>query len=306
MPFTAEDLLQVRFADRPAPLLELGMAIATYQRDDAVFARWARRTHLPRRAHALLDLIPPTGTGPLFLDPVSQDLDEGMDLVLSTPASYARSELARTSRPTAWTRNLARRDREAWRILEDALRVAYEAIIAREQRRIRASFDADLAWRRMVMAEQGVGAALAGLYPGSGWTGSTLEIDVPGDSDYAPAGRGLTLMPSAFWTGRPLVGTYPDGSILLLYPALTPLPLVDAEAGDALGALLGRTRASILELVTESRTTTELAAKTGVSVASASAHAKTLRGAGLVTSRRTGKAVTHIATPLGLGLLRRR
>jgi DNA-binding transcriptional ArsR family regulator len=303
MRFTAEDLLKVRFAGRPAPLLELGMALATYQRGDAVFARWAHRTHLPREARALLELVPPTAAGPLFLDPFSEGLEDGLDTVLSTPADHARAELVRTARPTPWTRGLAARDGDAWRTLEAALRGAYDAVIAPERRRIRASFDADLTWRRTVLAEQGAGAALAGVHPGSRWTGSTLEVDVPGDSEHAPAGRGLTLLPSAFWTGRPMIGTHSDGSMLLLYPALTPLPLVDAEPADALGALLGRTRAAILSLLVEERTTSELAAKLGISAASASAHTKTLRAAGLVVTRRTGKAVSHAATPLGLRLL---
>ena len=304
MRFTAEDLLRVRFAERPAPLLELGMAIATYQRDDSVFARWTRHTRLPREAHALLELIPPNAAGPLFLDPFSEGLEDGLDTVLSTSPGYVRAELVRTSRPTPWARGLADRDREAWRTLEGALRGAYDAVIARDLHRIRASFEADLAWRRMNLAERGVGAALAGVYPGSHWTGTTLEVDVPEDTEHSPSGRGLTLLPSAFWTGRPMVGTHSDGSMLLLYPALTPLPLVDAEPGDALAALLGRTRAAILELLVEHRTTSELALKMGISAASASAHAKTLRGAGLVATRRTGKAVRHVATPLGMRLLR--
>lgn len=304
MRFTAEDLLRVRFAERPAPLLELGMAIATYQRDDAVFARWTRQTRLPREAHVLLELIPPSAAGPLFLDPFSEGLEDGVDTVLSTPQGYARAELVRTSRPTPLTKGLAGRDRAAWRTVEDALRGAYDAVIARDLHRVRASFDADLAWRRTHMAERGVGAALAGVYPGSRWTGTTLEVDVPEDTEHAPSGRGLTLLPSAFWTGRPMVGTHSDGSMLLLYPALTPLPLVDAEPGDALAALLGRTRAAILELLVDHRTTGELAVKTGISAASASAHTKTLRAAGLVTTRRTGKAVRHVATPLGMRLLR--
>ncbi|HZE34365.1 MAG TPA: helix-turn-helix domain-containing protein [Actinoallomurus sp.] len=302
--FTAEDLLRVRFADRPAPLLELGMAVATYQRNDAVFARWARRTRLPREALPLLELIPPNAAGPLFLDPVSDGLEDGLDTVLSTPPGYARAELMRAARPTAWTRGLAGRDRTAWRTLEDALRGAHDVVIARDRHRIHASFEADLAWRRMLLAEQGVGAALAGVYPGSRWSGTTLEVDVPEDSEHAPAGRGVTLLPSAFWTGRPMIGTHTDGSMLLLYPALTPLPLVDTEPGDALAALLGRTRAAILELLVEPRTTGALAAELGISAASASAHAKTLRGAGLIVTRRAGKAVSHVVTPLGVRLLR--
>ena len=67
--------------------------------------------------------------------------------------------------------------------------------------------------------------------------------------------------------------------------------------------LLGRTRAAILRALTEPRTTTGLARTLEVSGASASEHARTLRRAGLITTRRTGKAVTHLITPLGLRLL---
>jgi DNA-binding transcriptional ArsR family regulator len=306
--FTAEDLLRVRFAAGPAPLLELGMAIATLRRRDAVFAPWIRRAEarLPGAALPLFELIPPTAAGPLFVDPVSEGLEDGLDAVMSTPDDYARAELARTCRPTPLTKGLAGRDRAAWRTLEDALRAAHGAIIDADHGRMRASFEADLAWRRLVMSERGVGAALAGIYPGARWSGTTLEIDVRHDSEYFAAGRGVTLLPSAFWTGRPLVGTHSDGSMLVVYPALTPVPLVDPEPGDALGALIGRTRAAVLELLVDERTTGELAQKLGISAASASAHAKTLRAAGLVATRRAGKAVVHAATPLGMRLLTRR
>lgn len=304
--FTPEDLLRVRLADRPAPLLELGMAIATLQRRDAVFAGWTRRTRLPGPALPLFELIPPTATGPLFVDPVSAGFDDGLDTVMSTPQAYARAELMRTCRPTPLTEGLAARDPGAWRTLGDALRAAYRAIIERDGARMRAGFDADLAWRRILMSERGVGVAVASVHPRARWAGTTLEIDVRHDSEYFAAGRGLTLLPSVFWTGRPLVGTHSDGSMLLVYPALTPVPLMDAEPGDALSALLGRTRAATLELLIEGRTTSELARKLGVSAASASAHAKTLRAAGLVATRRSGKAVVHTATPLGTRLLMRR
>lgn len=305
MRFTAEDLLRVRLAARPAPLIELGMAVATLQRDDAVFTRWARRIRLPPEARPLLELIPPTATGPLFADPFSEGLDDGVDLVMSTPRGHARSELRRAARATPWTRGLYAGDHGAWRILEGALRAAHDVVIARERARIDAAFRADVTWRRTVLAERGIRDVLTGLYPGSRWNGTTLEIDVAQDSEHVPGGRGVTLLPSVFWTGRPLVGAHPDGSKLLVYPALTPVPLIEPDTGDALGALLGGTRAAVLELLVEERTTSELARRLGISAASASAHAKTLRAAGLVASRRTGRSVTHAATPLGLRLLNR-
>lgn len=301
--FTAEDLLRVRFASDPAPLMELGMAIAALRRNDAVFARWARRIRLPRTTQPLFELIPSTAAGPMFLDPVSEGFDDGLDRVLSTPGDDVSAELARTCRPTPWTKGLVDRDRDAWRALECALRGAYDGLIGPEWTRIRASFHADVAWRRMQLSHEGLRAALVSVCPGSRWDGTTLEINVPWESERALEGRGLTLLPSPFWTGRPLTNVHPDGSMLLVYPALTPLPLIEPETGDALGALLGRTRAATLRVLTTPRTTTDLARTLGISAASASEHARTLRCAGLVITRRAGKAVIHLITPLGLRLL---
>lgn len=303
--FTPEDLLRVRLATAPAPLLELGIAVATLQRDDPVFARWACRTRLPRTARALFELIPPTALGPLFIDPVTDSLAEGLDTVMSTPREVACAELVRKCRPATLPRLLAERDTEAWQTLADALRTAYDTVIAPDAARINASFDADIAWRRQVLAEQGVGGALTSLYPGSRWAGDTLLVDVPRECACAADGRGVTLMPSVFWTGGPMFNRHPDGSLLLVYPALTPMPLMEPEPGDALSALLGRTRAAVLGLLVADRTTGDLARALRISPASASAHAKALRAAGLIVTHRAGRSVRHAVTPLGHALLRR-
>ncbi|GLY86817.1 transcriptional regulator [Actinoallomurus iriomotensis] len=301
--FTAEDLLRVRIASAPAPLMELGMAIATLRRDDAVFRRWARRIRLPRSARPLLELIPPTAGGPVFLDPVSEDFDDGLDRVLSTPRDDVRAELARGCRPTPWTKGLIDGERDAWRTLERALRGAYDGLIEAEWTRVRASFHADVAWRQMLLSQEGLRAALVSICPGSRWDGATLEMNVPWEGERLLEGRGLTLLPSPFWTGGPRTSVHPDGSMLLVYPALTPMPLIEPEAGDTLGALVGQTRADVLRVLTAPRTTTELAGTLGISGASASEHARTLRRGGLVVTRRNGRAVTHLITPLGLRLL---
>lgn len=300
--FTPEDLLRVRIASEPAPMLELGMAIATLQRNEAVFAPWARRIRLHRSARPLFELIPPTAGGPMFLDPVSEGFDDGLDRVLSAPRDDVGAELARSCRPTPWTKGLIDHDRDAWQTLECALRGAYDSLIGPEWTRIRASFHADAAWRRMLLSQEGLRAALASIRPGSRWDGTTLEMNVPWEKEWALDGRGLTLMPSPFWTGGPRWHVHRDRP-LLVYPALTPLPLIEPQTGDALGALLGQTRASVLRVLTAPRTTTELAGTVGISKASASEHARTLHRAGLVVTRRTGRAVTHLITPLGLRLV---
>ncbi len=99
------------------------------------------------------------------------------------------------------------------------------------------------------------------------------------------------------------VGEHPDGSTVIVYPALTPLPLIDEAVGDPAGALLGRTRAAVLRLTAREHTTTELASELGVSAATVSGHTKTLRDAGLIVTTRAGKAVLHSLTPLGGRLL---
>jgi DNA-binding transcriptional ArsR family regulator len=112
-------------------------------------------------------------------------------------------------------------------------------------------------------------------------------------------------MPSLFWRGTPLRGAHPDGSLLLVYSALTPLPLVPPPdaAADPLAALLGHTRAQVLHVLAHPHTTGGLARRLGISAATASGHAKTLRAAGLVTTARDGKSVQHTCTSLGARLL---
>ncbi|MFB9388350.1 winged helix-turn-helix domain-containing protein [Streptomyces coeruleoprunus] len=73
----------------------------------------------------------------------------------------------------------------------------------------------------------------------------------------------------------------------------------------ALSALLGRTRAVVLCVIADhpACTTTQLAQRAGISPASASEHATTLRSAGLTTLTRERKAALHTLTHLGLTLL---
>ncbi|MFE9740676.1 winged helix-turn-helix domain-containing protein [Streptomyces sp. NPDC006477] len=63
---------------------------------------------------------------------------------------------------------------------------------------------------------------------------------------------------------------------------------------------MGRTRAQVLALLRSPATTTALAERAGVSLAAAGQHAGVLRGAGLVDTVRTGSAVLHSLTPLGV------
>ncbi|MBO0869631.1 MAG: hypothetical protein J2P15_13800, partial [Micromonosporaceae bacterium] len=231
--FTADDLLHTRFAPTPVPLMELGLAVAALQRQDPVFAGWrdASLAALPPPARPLLRLVPPTGAGPRFLDPISDGLDEGLAAVMAAPTALVRRELRRvcgTGQPmTPWVRALYARDRGAWYELRDAVRAGYQTLIRDSWMQICRSHRADVAWRTRVAGEFGLQAALQTIHPAARWRGTTLEVDVPHEATVIAGGRGVTLLPTAFGAQRPLIDTYTDGSLLIVYPALCPLPLID-------------------------------------------------------------------------------
>jgi DNA-binding transcriptional ArsR family regulator len=305
---TAGDLLRTRFASRPAPLIEVGHALAALKRRDPAFGRWRRSVaaQFPPAVRPLLGLIPASATGPLFLDPISIGLAEGLELVQQAPPCFASAELQRVfsgGPPPPWARPLASRDRQTWRELDHALRLAHEHLVQDAWPRVCSGFRSELAWRSRLIAELGVQAALSTLHPSVSWDGTIMQIDAATEWDVHPGGAGLTLLPSVFWTGRPMIGDHPDGSTAIVYPAMTPLPLIDDVTADPLAALLGRTRANVLRLASRECSTTELARELGASPATVSGHTKTLRGAGLIVTARAGKTVLHSVTPLGGRLL---
>ncbi|MGW3041132.1 winged helix-turn-helix domain-containing protein [Kitasatospora sp. NPDC001159] len=101
-----------------------------------------------------------------------------------------------------------------------------------------------------------------------------------------------------------------SGQVAAALPALTPLPYLaeesptpGADPDEPAAALLGRTRSAILRLTLREPTSSQLARELGISVASASEHARTLRRTGLVSTVRAGRAVRHSCTQLGHRLL---
>jgi len=289
-------------------LIELGLAVAALHRHDLALASWRRETAtgFPPAARPLLGLIPASATGPLFLDPVSTNLPEGLALVQQAPVRFVTAELERVSgtrRPPPWMRMLAEHDTQSWRDLDRALRLAYQHLLRDSWPRVWSGFRAELAWRSRLIAEHGVQTALSTLHPAITWSGTVLQIAAASEFEVRPEGAGVTLLPSVLRTGRPMITAHPDGSTVVVYPALTPLPLIDEAADDPVGELLGRTRAAVLRLTVRERTTTELATELGISAAAVSGHTKTLRKAGLIVTARAGKAVLHSLTPLGARLL---
>jgi DNA-binding transcriptional ArsR family regulator len=127
--------------------------------------------------------------------------------------------------------------------------------------------------------------------------GPTRSIDL--------GGRGLVLAPSAFTGPHPFGVLDWTGQPALLYPALPAATPWRAEPrrADGLTALLGKTRAAVLAAAASGDTTSRLAGRLEVSLASVSQHLRVLREAGLIRSTRRGQAVHHDLTPLGVQLV---
>ena len=323
---SAEDMGRVRFAAAPAPLLETVLMLFELRHDLPARSRgnpfggghdWreAARPAFASAGRPLLQLAP-TRQAPYYLDVLTPDAEEAFHLVQVTPESVHRDNVKRieanNSAPNpAWLQRYADGDPAVLGDLDRALRAFHAACLAPQWPSVTARFHRDVAERSALMRRHGVIAVLGTLSPDLHLRGMTLEGRCPWDRRVALMGRGLVLMPSAFWTGHPLITWDPQDRSrhVLIYPArrdpgqafghgMSPHP-----GEDPLALLIGTTRAAVLRALRQPRTTTELARHIGISPSSASGHAATLRAAGLATSERHGQAVVHRLSELGMALL---
>ncbi|MFF9644531.1 ArsR/SmtB family transcription factor [Kitasatospora aureofaciens] len=210
----------------------------------------------------------------------------------------------RTPAP-AWVHGLHRGEPEAWRPVGRAQRSTFRAVLGPVWDQVQDLHHAEFVRRAVQLAEDGAASLLAGLLPGARLHGGTWEPPGPA-REVRLDGRGLLLLPSFHWFGEPLLSDLPERPVMVTYPAeglLPPLP-DGGSAPEALARVLGGTRAELLRLLAEERTTTELARRLRVSAATVSAHTAALRGAGLITTSRAGKDALHRRTALGGLLLR--
>ncbi|UKY51905.1 ArsR/SmtB family transcription factor [Streptomyces inhibens] len=315
--FTAADFARVRFASRPAPLQELNAAFSKMCRpDDALlFGRWRQRVlrSLPVSVVPLGDLVP-ADEAPKFIDVFSDSLEEGLETVRASPPDLVRSEIERVyakgpSPAPLWIRDLHRGDAEAWHLLGRAQRAAFDTVLRPTWSLVQDLHQAEFTRHALAVAEHGIGAALAELLPGARLDEDVWELEAPFEQDIKLRGRGVLLLPTFHWTGHPLLADLPGHPLAVTYPAGPGIPLPPDGAGgtdDALAGVLGRTRLDILLVLADEHTTSELARRLRVSNATASAHTAALRGAGLITTVRAGRAVLHQRTALGSLLVRRR
>ncbi|MFI8964886.1 ArsR/SmtB family transcription factor [Streptomyces sp. NPDC053493] len=316
--FTGNDLAGVRMAAQPDVLWETILSFHRLRdrRGSVVYGEWRSeaRIRLGAETRLLAALVPGRGYFPDFLTPPQGilGLDEGLDAVRATPPGRLHTELAligaaRSGRPAVPSalRALADGGTEPLGRLLAALRSYHRAAVEPYWSHIQARVEADRAMRGRALLDGGADELLASLPPMLRWRSPVLEADYPVDRDVHLDGRGLLLQPSYFCRGTPVVLRDPGLPPVLVYPIThCEAPTVRPPGGlPSLAKLVGHTRSAVLSAIGEGGTTSELARRAGVSLASASQHAGVLREAGLVATLRNGNAVLHTLTPLGAALL---
>ncbi|MBP2329302.1 DNA-binding transcriptional ArsR family regulator [Kibdelosporangium banguiense] len=319
--FTSDDIARTRIAPAPDPLWELVMSLHMLrpQPGDLLFRHWRRtigpairQAGLGERLRLLLALTPTVGYFPDFLNPYAaiHGLEPGLEAVRSTPKTAIHHDLQHLaqSRPLPrGARLLATGDPRTLTELTDTMRTCYSLTITPYQRTIDSAVSQDRQIRTTALCTGGVEGLLASLRPVMYWNSGQLCLPThPRDQEVHLDGRGLLLIPSYFCLTGPVTLFDPDLPPVLVYPVAKPpdaLPIGQRPPG-ALSALIGATRAAILEtLAAHPTTTTDLARRIGASAATASEHTTILRQAGLITSDRDRNRKLHSPTALGLALL---
>ncbi|MCI4064364.1 winged helix-turn-helix domain-containing protein [Micromonospora sp. R77] len=325
--FSGEDILRTRVAPAADPLWELVLSLHLLQgrSNDPLMANWRRvvagglrRDSAAEQHRLLFALNPPRGYFPDFLTPYeSRDgFEAGLEAVRGTPATLLHRDvtlLAGGAVLPASASALARGEAEVLRHLTDSMERYRELALAPYWPRIQAAVDADRARRARALLDGGVEGLLASLRPRMRWDAGVLEVvDYPDTRELHLDGRGLLLVPSFFCARTPVALLDPTLPPVLVYPVDRLGGLVPelgngtapAPGGrDALAALLGRTRAAVLEATDDGCTTGEVARRLHISPAAASQHTTVLRNAGLLVSQRERNRVLHTLTPLGRAVL---
>lgn len=312
------DLGRMRFAY--SPLIDIAESLWTLSagRVQPVHRRWYDITaaRLRQVDMSLLEAVVPAQ--PRIADffftgivdratPIATQLDQIGELAPERIADDLRTTWGGRPLPPA-AQGLIDAGDDAPRRLAEVLGAYWDAALAPHWSDVRAVLDDDVGFRARELTRDGFGAVLPGLHHRLRFDTDTLSIDATGGGAEALSGSGLVLVPSVFCWPYLLFNTSADGAAHLVYPARGIGNLWSGSEpaerdGDTLGALLGRSRATILGCLALPQSTTDLAVSLGQSPSAVSQHLSILRRSGLVTSWRSGRRVLYQRTGLAASLI---
>lgn len=193
--------------------------------------------------------------------------------------------------------------------LADELGAYWSVAIHPHWSRICAVLEDDVAYRASRSISGGLYELLEDLHPEITISGLRLVIDKPPHHDEQHHGTALTLIPSVFLYPNLVVGHDESGRFSVIYTARGVGRVWEGGREpahtdrDALGSLLGPTRAQILRRLDVPMTTTLIARHLQLTPSNVSQHLTVLREAGLLLSWRTGRDVLYKQTPLAQSLI---
>jgi DNA-binding transcriptional ArsR family regulator len=166
--------------------------------------------------------------------------------------------------------------------------------------RRRRLFEADIVARTQQLSARGWAGALAGMRPGLRWLGDgRLRINAYANPPRTLDDAELLFVPTTA-SGRGWVCWDEPERYAVIYPCSGTLADSRTEAPpEALGRLLGPTRATILTELAAPSSTSQLVAATGFGLGSVGDHLKVLHDAGLVRRTRSGRSVLYYRTAVG-------
>ncbi len=252
------------------------------------------------------DFLAPPPTTP------SPDIYRQLREIARTPLDRVEAELARcraAARSDAYLPvldELLADPAVALRVLVDSLADAWRVLVAPVWPAVSTVLDADIAYRTRLLGRRGLAAVLAGLHPSARHVRGAIEVDDGSGEVVELGGRGLVLLPSAFFWSKAVAIVERPWQPTVAYPArgVAAMWRDTEEPSRAVGRLLGRTRALVLASVGSPSSTTGLAQRLDKSPATISAHLLALREAGLIGSARYGHEVRYVRTRLGTAVLR--
>lgn len=254
-----------------------------------------------------------------FLTPLPrrfvERFDDELDLVRRTPPEIVRRDLLASHAPDRVPEPLRvaeRRDRRTTlRLLEticSALARYWQLAMASVWPQMRLVLEADTTYRARQLAAGGARLLFADIHPNVRWREGVLSITEMVSRHTIPAGRGLLMMPSIF-APKPVPPLHPDEPPSLAYPSRgvgtlwAPPPEPDP---GALVALLGRTRALLIQMLEEPLPTLEMARRLKVTPSAISQHLQVLHATGLLARARDGRHVLYRRTSVAEELVRPR
>jgi DNA-binding transcriptional ArsR family regulator len=216
---------------------------------------------------------------------------------------HAQAGVGRDSR-VRLVRSLANDPAAAVRTVVDQLTIYWTVAVEPYWDRIERLAEAEVAFRLEQLAGDGTGSLLSSLHPRVSFDqANEIHVEKYYDTTASADRRGLLLIPSVFaWPDVIVRTAHPHPPILTYSPRGHARLWRDVDPVDhsqALGDLLGKTRAALLLHLDLPMTTTQLARHLAISPPTANSHLKVLQSAGIVASRRHGRSVFYKRTPKG-------